>query len=257
MSSEFALYNKKIVTIWSVSTLPVHRVLGLPVHIGSDYMTWLAARVQAGQGTHVVTLNAEMAMLARREPELAQLIQQAELVVPDGAGVVWALGLGGAKIDRCPGIELVEKLLPLLQANQPIYLLGAKPGIAAQVAAGWQARFSQLALAGLRDGYFTPDQEPEVLAELQRLQPAVVLVGLGVPRQEYLIQQWRTQLPQVVWIGVGGSFDVWSGQKIRAPQWFRDNSLEWLYRLYQEPHRWRRMLALPRFALQVLRGVNS
>jgi N-acetylglucosaminyldiphosphoundecaprenol N-acetyl-beta-D-mannosaminyltransferase len=185
------------------------------------------------------------------------LIQRAELVVPDGAGVVWALGLGGAKIDRCPGIELVEKLLPLLQANQPIYLLGAKPGIAAQVAAGWQARFSQLALAGLRDGYFTPDQEPEVLAELRRLQPAVVLVGLGVPRQEYLIQQWRIQLPQVVWIGVGGSFDVWSGQKIRAPQWFRDNSLEWLYRLYQEPHRWRRMLALPRFALQVLRGVNS
>jgi len=228
----------------------IAQVLGLPVHLSQDYVGWLANRVHNRQGTHVVTLNAEMAMLALQESALAQLIRRVELVVPDGAGVVWALGLQGAKVQRCPGIELVERLIP--QVTCPVYLLGAGPGVVAQVAQDWQTRYPQLQIAGARDGYFSQEQEGEVLAELTRTQPGLVLMGLGVPKQEYLIQRWREALPTATWVGVGGSFDVWAGTKIRAPQFFRDNSLEWLYRLYQEPYRWRRMLALPRFALKVL-----
>ncbi len=243
----------------SVTVLTKNSVLGLPVHLSLDYRGWLVEQLQQGQSLHVVTLNAEMAMLARQEPPLAQLIQQADLVIPDGAGVVWALGLKGARVDRCPGIELVEGLLPRLTPDQGVYLLGAGPGVVAKVAQQWQTRFENLQVVGYRDGYFQTGEEPLVLAELQRTRPVLVLVGLGVPKQEYLIQRWRRALPQAVWIGVGGSFDVWAGTKERAPRLFRENSLEWLYRLYQEPQRWRRMLALPQFALQVLftRGVSD
>ncbi len=233
--------------------LPQTHVLGLPLHLSTGYGDWLVEQIHQGQGLHVVTLNAEMAMLAEHEPALAKLIRQAGLVIPDGAGVVWALRLEGQKIERCPGIELVENLLPHLTKNQGIYLLGAAPGVSAQVATQWQQQFAQLTISGYRDGYFTRDDEPEIFAHLQNLAPAVVLVGLGVPKQEYLIERGRKFLPQTTWIGVGGSFDVWAGTKERAPRWFREHSLEWLYRLYQEPHRWRRMLALPQFAWQVLR----
>ncbi|WP_218080649.1 WecB/TagA/CpsF family glycosyltransferase [Anthocerotibacter panamensis] len=238
--------------------LPQSSVLGLPVHLSTDYVPWLVQQIALGTQIHVVTLNAEMAMLALQEKELYEVIHQAGLVIPDGAGVVWALGLKGERVGRCPGIELVENLLPRLDPGTKIYLLGAGPGVAEQVARQWQARFPNLALVEARDGYFTAADEPQILSQLQCLQPGLVLVGLGVPKQEYLIHRWQEHLPHTVWVGVGGSFDVWSGTKERAPEWFRRNSLEWLYRLYQEPYRWRRMLALPRFALQVLRqGIIS
>jgi len=245
-------FHELVALAATVNALPQTCVLGLPVHLSGNYVAWLAQRIQNRQGAHVVTYNAEMAMLALQEKSLAQLISQAELVVPDGAGVVWALGLEGQRVGRCPGIELVENVLPLLDNNQPVYLLGAGPGVTAQVATLWQNRYPNLRIAGFRDGYFRPEEEATILAQIAAVSPALVLVGIGVPKQEYLIQRWREHLPQTVWVGVGGSFDVWSGTKERAPKFFRDNSLEWLYRLYQEPHRWRRMLALPHFALTVL-----
>jgi N-acetylglucosaminyldiphosphoundecaprenol N-acetyl-beta-D-mannosaminyltransferase len=87
---------------------------------------------------------------------------------------------------------------------------------------------------------------------LKDLQPRVIFVGLGVPRQELWIAQNRHLCPDSIWIGVGGSFDIWAGTKQRAPAWFCNNHLEWLYRLYQEPWRWRRMMALPQFAVKAL-----
>ena len=87
------------------------------------------------------------------------------------------------------------------------------------------------------------------MEQLKREQPQVIFVGLGVPRQELWIRQNRHLCPNAIWIGVGGSFDIWAGTKDRAPKWLRENNLEWSYRLYQEPYRWRRMLALPRFLL--------
>ncbi len=237
----------------SPGVAPVQRsVLGLPVHVNCDYAQWLVDQLRQGRGVHVVTINAEMAMAARTDEQLRSIIQNAGLVIPDGAGVVWALGLTGQKVPRTPGIELVEQILPKLIPTEKVYLLGAKPGYAERVAQQWQIKFPNLKIAGYRDGYFRPEEEDQVLEQIVKTLPSLVLVGLGVPRQEYLIQQWRRQLPQSLWIGVGGSFDIWAGTKERAPQFFRDNSLEWLYRLYQEPYRWRRMLALPHFALTVL-----
>lgn len=227
-------------------------VMGIPVHWGLNYEDWLLQRHQARQGAHVVTLNAEMAMQADQNPELKQILCSADLAIPDGAGIVLYLRTQGRHIKRCPGIELAEALLTKLNAEQPVFFLGAAPGVAEQAAQNWRQRKPRLQIAGVQHGYFGHGDQAAVRQTLADLQPTVILVALGVPRQEFWIAEARSLCPQAIWIGVGGSFDIWAGLKDRAPAWLGDNNLEWLYRLYQEPWRWRRMLALPQFALRAL-----
>jgi N-acetylglucosaminyldiphosphoundecaprenol N-acetyl-beta-D-mannosaminyltransferase len=223
-------------------------VLDLSVHLHNNYRGWLEQRLAQHQGTHVVTLNAEMAIQAQKNPQLASVVRDADVVVPDGAGVVLYARSQGKKVDRCPGIELAESLIhAAAQHGWRIFLIGGGEGIAHIVAAQWQTQFPGLTIAGVHNGYFEQAQEEIILSQLQTIQPDLILVGLGVPRQEFWIQSQRSLCPHATWIGVGGSFDVWSGVKTRAPKWLRENHLEWIYRLYQEPWRWRRMLALPYF----------
>lgn len=227
-------------------------VLGLPIHLIDDYTLWLKSRLQEGIGTHVVTLNAEMSILAETHPTLAKIIHQADLVIPDGAGVVLYLQMHGKKVNRCPGIELAESLLQ--EAAQPeaqnlrVFFYGGAPGVAATAAQAWQEKLPNLNIVGVQNGFIQPAQAEQLQQTLKELQPQLIFVGLGVPRQELWIAENRSLCPQATWIGVGGSFDIWAGIKSRAPGWLANNHLEWLYRLYQEPWRWRRMLALPVFA---------
>lgn len=230
--------------------LPTFPVLGLPVHLADNYSQWLSSRLSQGLGTNVITLNAEMAIAAESNQPLAELIRNADLVIPDGAGVVLYLKFKGHPIQRCPGIELAETLLHQFNQLIPsglVFFYGGKPGIAQKAAEHFQHRIKGLAIASYH-GYLSDSEEQEMLASLQELQPQLILVGLGVPRQEFWIAKNRHLCPDAVWIGVGGSFDIWGGEKQRAPAWFCEHHLEWLYRLYQEPWRWRRMLALPYFA---------
>lgn len=239
----------------SVSKIPRQfPVLGTPVHILDNYLGWLVCRLQQGKGSHVVTLNAEMTMQAEVDSPLAEIIHQADLAIPDGAGVVLYLRLHGLRVQRCPGIELAEALLQ--QAGEsnppwPVFFYGGAPGVAQAAAQALQGRFG-LVIAGVRHGYHPPEEAEVLQQTLTASQPRIILVGLGVPRQEYWIAQHRHLCPQAIWIGVGGSFDIWAGLKSRAPAWLKDNYLEWVYRLYKEPWRWRRMLALPRFAWRAL-----
>ena len=238
------------------STAPTQTtVLSSPIHLLKDYPQWLLDRVVQQQGVHVVTLNAEMAMQAEQNSTLAAVIDRAELVIPDGAGVVLYLRLRGRRVQRCPGIELAEALLrnvPQAQPDAGVFLFGGAPGVTEQAAIEWRKRVPNLAIAGTEHGYLSAEAQAQLLEKLRSLQPAIVLVGLGVPRQELWIAQHRHLCPNAIWIGVGGSFDIWAGTKTRAPSWLRDNHLEWVYRLYQEPWRWRRMLALPRFAWKAI-----
>ncbi|PSN20429.1 glycosyltransferase [filamentous cyanobacterium CCP5] len=226
--------------------------MGLPVHWGPDYSAWMLHQYRRGCGLHVVTLNAEMAIQAEQLPQLGHIIQTAELVIPDGAGVVLYFRIKGKRVSRAPGIEVAEALLHQLTASESVFLFGGGPGIAQQAADHWRQRSPQLAIAGVQHGYLDDAGQSALLENLVALQPSVILVGLGVPRQEYWIAQYRHLCPKSIWIGVGGSFDIWAGTKTRAPAWMGNNHLEWLYRLYQEPWRWRRMLALPRFAWKAL-----
>jgi len=225
-------------------------VMGLPLHWHPDYPAWLLRQRQQQNGVHVITLNAEMAMQAEDNPRLRQTIQAAELVIPDGAGVVLYFRTQGQRIQRCPGIELAASLLDQLQ-SETVFFYGGAPDIAAEAAHYWQQRRPRLTLYS-QHGYLNDDEQQALQQQLQALQPGVILVGLGVPRQEFWITDHRHLCPEAIWIGVGGSFDIWAGRKARAPQWFCNHNLEWLYRLYQEPWRWRRMLALPQFAWRAL-----
>ncbi len=230
------------------------QVFDLPIHLYDDYGAWLRSRWSQNLGAHVVTLNSEMAMLAAQRPELAAVIHQADLVIPDGAGVIFYLRLRQERQQRCPGIELASALIEAAgqqSLQEPILFYGGRPGIAEQAAAYWQAQFPQLHLLTFH-GYLQPEEMDPLYETLQAQQPRLILVGLGVPRQELWIAAHRHRCPGATWIGVGGSLDIWAGVKTRAPAWWCDHNLEWLYRLYQEPWRWRRMLVLPQFALRAV-----
>lgn len=231
-------------------------VLGLPVDpVDPVRAARIAARhVESGVPLHVVTINAEMAMSARKNADLAAVIRNAGLVLPDGSGVVWAARRRGCKVRKLPGVEFIHELCAVAaRAKRPIFLLGAAPGVAQAAGQVLGARHKGLELAGVRDGYFSQDEEPAILEQIRQARPAVLLVALGVPRQEFWIAKHLPDLGVPVAMGVGGSFDVLSGRLKRAPAWMRRFHLEWLYRLVQEPWRWKRMLsALPAFAILAL-----
>ena len=234
----------------------IFSLFNLPVHLLDNYIDWLEARLRQRIGTHVVTINAEMTMLAEEDSKLAAIIRQANLVVPDGAGVILYMRLRGIKQQRCPGIELAESLLQRLEKTSNPNLVcfyGGTPGTAATAAQKWQQKIPRLSIME-QHGYLSGEKEQQWLKMLQKAQPPLIFVGLGVPRQELWIQKYRHLCPNSIWIGVGGSFDIWAGNKNRAPLWLRNNNLEWFYRLYQEPWRWKRMLVLPKFLVLALLG---
>ena len=243
----------------ALSPLPKNLVLGLPVHCLDDYSGFLLSRLEARVGTHVVTLNTEMVIQGEKNNTLAKIICQADLVIPDGAGVVLYLRLKGKSVKRSAGIELAECLLwqaPKQNPDNLVFFYGGSPGVAMKAAESWQETVPELSIA-CQHGYLSSAEEKELLQTLAQLQPKLIFVGLGVPRQELWIAENKHICPQAIWIGIGGSLDIWSGLKERPPAWFCDNSLEWLYRLYQEPWRWRRMLALPQFAWKTLMDITS
>jgi N-acetylglucosaminyldiphosphoundecaprenol N-acetyl-beta-D-mannosaminyltransferase len=232
------------------------KVLGYPVDIVDESLAlsiiedaWLR-----GRGMHVVTLNAEMVVAAQQDAELDRIIRRAHLIVPDGAGVVWALSLSGEKVCRLPGIELAASTLArAAESGRKVALLGGKPETMESLLEVLNKRFPNLNIVESRHGYFSLDEQESVIDMLAGCQPQLLLVALGVPKQEYFIDKLSERLPHTVKIGVGGSFDVWTGQVQRAPALMRRFSLEWLYRLYKEPWRFNRMMsALPRFFFQVL-----
>ncbi|MFN9636078.1 MAG: WecB/TagA/CpsF family glycosyltransferase [Synechococcaceae cyanobacterium] len=237
----------------AIVTAPVRtRVLSVPVHACNDAFA-AALALHGSGGGQIVTLNAEMTMAALADPELGAVIEAAQLVIPDGAGVVWALGRQGYRVPRSPGIELARRLLEHAAARGwRVALVGAAPATMARLRERLAAEIPGLQLALACHGYQGAEAWPGLERQLLELRPDLVLVALGVPRQETWIHALRP--PTGLWRGVGGSFDVWAGMKKRAPRWMGALQIEWLYRLLQEPQRWRRMLALPQFAWAVLRG---
>jgi N-acetylglucosaminyldiphosphoundecaprenol N-acetyl-beta-D-mannosaminyltransferase len=227
------------------------RVLGIPVHATSDVVA-AALDLQRRGGGQIITLNAEMTMAALADPALRRAIEAAELVIPDGAGVVWALGRQGFRLRRCPGIELAQRLLRHAErSGWRVALVGASPAVFDRLLERLREELPGLDLVYAAHGYQTPEVWPQLEQQLLASGADLVLVALGVPRQETWIAGLADER-RGLWMGVGGSFDVWAGVKKRAPAWMGALHLEWLYRLKQEPHRWRRMLALPRFARAVL-----
>lgn len=237
----------------AIVTMPVRtQVLGVPIDVCADVRA-AALDLYARGGGQIVTLNAEMTMVALADPRLGEAIAGAQLVIPDGAGVVWALGRQGYRVRRSPGIELARFLLEHAAAQGwRVALVGGSPAVMEQLRQRLRRDLPELAVVFSAHGYQSAAAWPELERQLRACRPDLVLVALGVPRQETWIQALPRPRPGL-WMGVGGSFDVWAGTKKRAPQWMGALQIEWLYRLIQEPARWRRMLSLPRFAWAVLR----
>ncbi|WP_273367203.1 WecB/TagA/CpsF family glycosyltransferase [Alicyclobacillus herbarius] len=222
-------------------------------HVVEQILGWMAE----GTRRMVVTAGPELVMQSLSDAKLQRILHVADLVTPDGIGIVWAarrMGLRG--VERVTGVELVEDLLATaLERKQPlrVFILGATPSALSACLKTFRRRYPECEFAG-HHGYFETAEWPQILAEIERFRPNLWLVGLGQPRQEKLIFEYLKDLPPCVGIGVGGSIDVWGGTLKRAPAWIRRLNLEWLYRLLRQPRRWRRQLALPRFAWRVVRS---
>lgn len=201
----------------------------------------------------MVTLNVEILYRAWHDHALRDVLNQADLVVPDGHGVVWAgRRLGKFLPERVTGIDLIQALADrAAREGWRLYLLGAAPGVAGEAAARLVAGHPGLIVAGTGHGYFSEQEAWSVVERIRSARADLLLVALGSPKQELFIEKYRRELGPGVAIGVGGSFDVLSGRLRRAPLVFQRLKLEWLYRLLQEPSRWRRVLVLPRFVLAV------
>lgn len=248
-------------TATAVHTFGRHWVLGMPVDLltldeGVDRLGAAINAVRAGaMPIQVVTMNAEMAMQAQADPALGAIIRGAGLVTADGSGVVWALRRRGITARKVAGVELVRAVAErAAREGWSIYFLGAKPGVAQEAADKLGTAYPGLRIAGIRDGYFKPEGEAALRDEIRAARPDVILVALGVPRQEKWIAEHQADLGVPVAMGVGGSLDVFAGRVNRAPLAFQKLHLEWLYRLIQEPWRFQRMgSTLPAFVKEVLK----
>ncbi len=232
-------------------------ILGIPFDdLDLDQAAGLVLHaIHSGIGISVMTPNPEIVQMARRDAELAAVIRDADLVVPDSVGIVAASRLMGCALRRrVPGIELVESVLERGRAaGLRVYLLGAAEGVADVAAERLRARYPGVVIAGTHHGYFSSEDEERIAADIISCRAQLVLVGLGCPKQEKWIARWKERLQGVSLITVGGSLDVFSGRTRRAPAIFRRLGLEWLYRLLSQPSRWRRQLELPRFFMAVLK----
>ena len=201
----------------------------------------------------MITINPEMTDNAVKNPHFAEIINCAELVIPDGIGVEIGLKILGHKVRRIAGIEFAHRMIEECAKNsQSVALIGAKPEIVEKAKENLINEFQQLYITYIHDGYF--DDDEKILKELKIRQPRLVLCALGSPKQEEFIFKAKKILPEALLIGVGGSFDVWSGVVKRAPVIYQKLGLEWLYRTAKEPKRFKRIFpTLPLFVLKVLR----
>ena len=190
---------------------------------------------------------------AAKHQDFAELINSAELVVPDGIGVQIGLKILGYSVRRIAGIEFAHRMVKeCAKSNQSVALIGAKSEIVQKAKENLMKEFPSLYITYVHDGYF--DNDETILNELKIRQPRLVLCALGSPKQEEFISKAKTLLPKALMIGLGGSFDVWSGVVERAPEFYRKAGLEWLYRTIKEPKRFKRIFpTLPLFMLSVLK----
>lgn len=206
------------------------------------------------EGNHlIVTPNPEIIYHAYHTPEFREVLNSADLTVPDGIGVVYGAKIIGTPVkERVPGFELCCHVLEGLPSrNKSVFLLGGKPGVAELAAKKIEERYPKIRIAGFCDGYFQDEQA--VIEQINSSNADFLMVCIGFPRQENWIVKHKDQLKVKVSIGAGGSVDVLAGTVKRAPAFFCKTGLEWFYRLLKQPSRIGRMMNLPKFLLTVIK----
>jgi len=201
----------------------------------------------------ICTPNPEMVMRAQDDEEFRKILNSSCLNIPDGYGIVWA-----SKELKCPlaervtGFDFIHKIFELGQ-NMDIsfYFLGSKPGVANRAKEKIEEDYLGISVVGTHDGYFSVEEEKKLIKDINAVNPDILLVAMGAPKQERFIYKYRDKLNCKVAIGVGGCFDVISGNVKRAPDFFIKLHLEWLYRALTDFRRFKRLIAIPKFMRQV------
>ncbi len=206
--------------------------------------------IDAREGRYVVTPNPEIVMLAKENPALKEALAGADIVLPDGAGIVkGAAILGRPMKEKVPGIDFACGVMArLAERGGSVYLFGAKPGVAEAAAETLRTKFPGLVISGTSDGYFSDDGP--IIEKIKDAAPDFLLVCLGAPKQELWMAKMSGKLPVGLMVGLGGSLDVFAGTVKRAPVAWQKLDLEWLYRLLKEPRRIGRMMKLPLFVIE-------
>lgn len=221
----------------------------------SEAVTRAMARIREGKKGYVVTPNSEIVYMARSDEHLKKLLNAAALVLPDGIGVIHAAKILKKPLtEKVAGIEFATSLMEAMaKEGRSIFLFGAKPGIAEKAAENLKQKYPGLIVTGCRDGYFKDDAE--AVRDINAAGHSdVILVCLGAPKQEIFMEQHLDELNGTMLCGLGGSLDVYAGVVERAPDFYVRRGLEWFYRLKKEPWRAKRMTALPKFLLTVMKS---
>lgn len=227
-------------------------IQGFPVDILSHAQALEYAKnaIYNGENMQVITINPEMVELAKKNKDFADILKHAELVVPDGVGIKIALKLKGINQERIGGIDYSRSLIELCaRENLRLALLGAKEEVITSLCEKLKTEFSNLNIVFSHNGYF--DNENEILEEIKKSRPQVLLCALGAPKQEIINYRLKEMLQGCTMVGVGGSFDVFSGHVQRAPIIWQKLGLEWLYRTIKQPERFKRIFpTLPIFLFE-------
>jgi len=233
------------------------RVLGVRVDdvTQAETLTRIAAWVAARTPRHVVTVNPEFVVRTWENEAFAAVLDRADLATPDGVGVVWAgRRLGATMPERVGGSDIAVPLAEqCARLGHRLFLLGAAEGVAAEAARRLQQAYPELLVVGTYAGSPRLEDEEAIVEMVTRARPDLLLVAYGSPAQDFWIARNKERLGVPVSIGVGGALDYLAGVQRRAPAIVRRLWLDWAFRLLMQPWRWRRMLALPRFAWAVLR----
>lgn len=233
------------------------KILDVPVHplTMQEAVSVLEKSIANGEQAFVVTANAEIIMMCQQDADYKKIVSQdAQLVLPDGAGAVWAGRHLGHKVpERVAGFDLYCNLLKEAAAKgYKAYFFGGSPGIAEAAKAKSEELYPGVQVVGCRNGYFKEEESQAIIEEINASGADMLFAALGAPKQEKWLVRYRDQLKPKILMGIGGSFDVFAGKMERAPKWMQDASLEWLFRLYKQPSRFMRMMALPKFVLKVI-----
>ena len=240
--------------------LPTVPIFGIPFSKLSmdETVSYLTQAIEEGRLTHVITANPIMVMEALDNPAFDRVLRRADMIVPDGAGVVWAAKAGGNPVaERVAGFDLMHRLLEEGEKRRwTAYLLGTTQEIIEAAAEKLQLQYPQVRIVGYRNGFFGPSEDEAIVEEIRELKPHLLFVARGMEKEAWNAD-YKQRLGVPFIMGVGGSFDIVSGQLKRAPMLYQKLKLEWLYRLLQEPSRYKRMLALPKFVVKVLRNKEN
>ncbi len=235
------------------------KILDIPFQeINTDQILSLIDQaITTRSNLHIITADAASIVMTINNPSYKNVFLSEAFVIPDSAGVIWALNKKyNQHHEKISGIDLTHKLFEKGEKTAyRFFLLGAKPEIIHLAKKKILEKYPLCQIVGTHHGYFNSDESANVLQQIKEANPDILLVALGMPKQEFFIHKHKKDLNIPVSIGIGGSFDVLSGNIKRAPIWVQKYKLEWLWRFIQNPRKWYKVKLLPKFIILTLKEI--